>query len=718
MCCRSDTGFTSGCHTGYGSNGYHSCVRAQDYAFFGCFVNEGTSRVEPAIASEYSFHDCQSYAAGIDASYLFAMESSGACQSFASVPSTWSQTDDVECQSDVDTRGKSIGGTNRTAVYEPSTLRSVSPALSPLASTTEAYLGVSTPPIDSVTRPGLQISSSYAWNANAVTFSGNDVRTGSLNVSGNAMRRYAFDIMTTQTTDYGIVSTGSNSQRMAFNIVSRNSSGECFGVYMHTTNYYPKSCHTSVNDGAWHSVAMAYDGKHISLWVDGIMEFSVFPDVALETTCCVVTIGNSLSAYYFTGTLKNVYLTVPMVHVRIANAAVLTAPWQIAEITAYNSRGVTLTPVVATSCFADSGNQTSPAANAVDGSTLTSWAAYDVQGDNTKWWFSSTDIRVIAVTDHEALWIDLFYVEMPTSLVITKSANGSDAIYASIGDSKQYHISNETITTIGVGPLSNLGKACGSSCSAPGACTFCGSGKCCKLGQVDAGCEATDGTDETIYKCVRSAPKDCWKFCNDDSRCSNWDFDGISCRLYSAATLLSGQYGSRFTEASGTARRDSQSCQVTADSCTEFGGVASILTDTTSACCASACGASCGNGTDCDNVTAAVYVATFSAIGCPNTAPVTDWWATQAIATIISDMKEYCDLTCQAGRPRKLNNECVVATPGLASHPLALPSILSSAPGVYVAQIASSPLTSSALGTRLRAFGRGHRGRFRPATTM
>ncbi|KAK3248938.1 hypothetical protein CYMTET_41619 [Cymbomonas tetramitiformis] len=94
-------------------------------------------------------------------------------------------------------------------------------------------------------------------------------------VAGNSARSILLQLRTTMQEDYCVVSTGSPAENRSFSVTSYGSQGRCVGVMGYLNDFhpgyrgYPAHC-TPVNDGAWHHVAVTYDGEGIlRVYVDG-----------------------------------------------------------------------------------------------------------------------------------------------------------------------------------------------------------------------------------------------------------------------------------------------------------------------------------------------------------------------------------------------------------------------------------------------------------------
>ncbi|KAK3234778.1 hypothetical protein CYMTET_54975 [Cymbomonas tetramitiformis] len=94
--------------------------------------------------------------------------------------------------------------------------------------------------------------------------------------NGNAPRSIVLRLRTTSTQDYCVVSTGTAAENQSFSVVSYGSQGRCIGVLGYLNDFhpgyrgYPAHC-TPVNDGAWHHVAVTYDGEgKLVVYVDGM----------------------------------------------------------------------------------------------------------------------------------------------------------------------------------------------------------------------------------------------------------------------------------------------------------------------------------------------------------------------------------------------------------------------------------------------------------------
>ncbi|KAK3238118.1 hypothetical protein CYMTET_51847 [Cymbomonas tetramitiformis] len=94
--------------------------------------------------------------------------------------------------------------------------------------------------------------------------------------TGNAARSILFRLRTNSSADYCVVSTGSPAENRSFSVTSYGSQGRCIGVMGYLNDFhpgyrgYPAHC-TPVNDGAWHHVAVTYDGEgKLSVYVDGV----------------------------------------------------------------------------------------------------------------------------------------------------------------------------------------------------------------------------------------------------------------------------------------------------------------------------------------------------------------------------------------------------------------------------------------------------------------
>ncbi|KAK3276414.1 hypothetical protein CYMTET_15510 [Cymbomonas tetramitiformis] len=94
--------------------------------------------------------------------------------------------------------------------------------------------------------------------------------------AGNAVRSILLRLRTTAAEDYCAVSTGAAAENRSFSVVSYGSEGRCVGVLGYLNDFhpgyrgYPAHC-TPVNDGAWHHVAVTYDGEGtLRVYVDGL----------------------------------------------------------------------------------------------------------------------------------------------------------------------------------------------------------------------------------------------------------------------------------------------------------------------------------------------------------------------------------------------------------------------------------------------------------------
>ncbi|KAK3264961.1 hypothetical protein CYMTET_26330 [Cymbomonas tetramitiformis] len=94
--------------------------------------------------------------------------------------------------------------------------------------------------------------------------------------NGNAPRSIVLRLRTAATEDYCAVSTGTAAENGSFSVMSYGSQGRCIGVLGYLNDFhpgyrgYPAHC-TAVNDGAWHHVAVTYDGEgKLVVYVDGM----------------------------------------------------------------------------------------------------------------------------------------------------------------------------------------------------------------------------------------------------------------------------------------------------------------------------------------------------------------------------------------------------------------------------------------------------------------
>ncbi|KAK3279391.1 hypothetical protein CYMTET_12723, partial [Cymbomonas tetramitiformis] len=94
--------------------------------------------------------------------------------------------------------------------------------------------------------------------------------------NGNAPRSIVLRLRTAATEDYCVVSTGTAAENRSFSVMSYGSQGRCIGVMGYLNDFhpgyrgYPAHC-TPVNDGAWHHVAVTYDGEgKLVVYVDGM----------------------------------------------------------------------------------------------------------------------------------------------------------------------------------------------------------------------------------------------------------------------------------------------------------------------------------------------------------------------------------------------------------------------------------------------------------------
>ncbi|KAK3242510.1 hypothetical protein CYMTET_47799 [Cymbomonas tetramitiformis] len=97
--------------------------------------------------------------------------------------------------------------------------------------------------------------------------------------AGNAPRTVLLRLRTASRADFCAVSTGRAAESQAFNVMSYGSEGRCLGVMGYLNDFhpgyrgYPAHC-TPVNDGAWHHVAVTFDGAggDLLVYVDGVVD--------------------------------------------------------------------------------------------------------------------------------------------------------------------------------------------------------------------------------------------------------------------------------------------------------------------------------------------------------------------------------------------------------------------------------------------------------------
>ncbi|KAK3274082.1 hypothetical protein CYMTET_17719, partial [Cymbomonas tetramitiformis] len=116
---------------------------------------------------------------------------------------------------------------------------------------------------------------------------------------GSSPRTIHLHLRTTASSgNFVVVSTGTAAERRAFNVVSYGSRGRCVGVTGHLHDFHPghrghpRAC-TTVNDGAWHHVAVTLDDAGtLVVYVDG-REDNRAPDRRFNTSGQTNFLGRS-----------------------------------------------------------------------------------------------------------------------------------------------------------------------------------------------------------------------------------------------------------------------------------------------------------------------------------------------------------------------------------------------------------------------------------------